>query len=1262
MTQLFEITHEDIELLNDSQLTDLLRRLLHLEAARFNIAPRGINVALNIDVPDGGEDGRIQWKRGPKSTDYIPNRLTMFQCKATDMGPTDCAKELCRKRSVELKPQVEKAPDAGGSYVLFASQALTDSLITARIKKMREAIRRAGKPYADSADLHIYDANQIRDWTNHYIPAITAVWLWRGRPQPLGLQTWEYWSQLDEYQRFPYVPSDITDGYIAQLRQGLAEPRRVARIIGLSGLGKTRLALEAFRPLSPEQASPPDLHHRVVYVDAALNIPNLAATVSAWCAQGLEGILVVDNCDLRLHQQLQTHIRHPQSQLSLLTLDYNPEIASDIPTIRLTAFPDDLIKQILRQVYEHLPDAELGRIAHYAQGFPQMAVLLAKARLNEDPEMGNLRDEILLEKLLWGRRPRNDQARQAISACALFEHVGFIGDREEEYLFVAKHVAGIEADHFYRYIVEFAQRGVIDKRGRYIRVVPLPLAVRLAADWWRHCRPARARKLIATEMPGGLAEALCDRVAKLDFLPEARELVRDLCGELGPFGQAEVLQSERGSRLFRSLAEVNPEAAAQALERAFADRSREELLRVGPGRRHLVGTLEKLCCHRDTFPVAARLLLAFAAAENERWSNNATGLFQQLFHVWLSGTEAPPQERLPIIDEALASPDPYRRILAVQALEHALQTHSFARMGGAESQGSGPALEDWRPRIRQEVQEVFDYWHEVLKRLTPIALGEDELAEQARGAIASSIRGLVRYGRMEALEQAITQIVEHRGPYWPKALEQVQQTVRYLGPNIPQTGLEQLRKWQQMLQPQSIPERLRLVVSIPPWGNVEKDENGRYIDQAEERAKVLAEECARDPRPWLEHLQVVLQGEQRQASPFGYRLGQCLEEPELFINTALKELTSLPRENANPMVLASFLGSVKARDPELVQCTLDAVANDHTLCHYLLDLTRLARPALSDLQRVLHVVERGGIPVSALETFGYSSVLDHLPPKDLIAFTDQLLAYGSVGAWTALTMLFLYQHGEEERWNTCKLQFRKILIHPALNFVERAKMADLYHWQDVAVKLLEEGDGDLAQILITKITAACTAMYTYLAFDNVVQPVLQSLLDGYRDTMWPLLSDALLSDDVLAVHCLSDLLGSRFEREEGAGVLFTLPDDFLLAWCQAHPTMAPAILARVMPLLHREGENWTWRPLARAIIDRYGQQGAVLSAITENFGSFSGSGSLVPYFERQVQPLEQLRIHHIPEVRRWAGEELRYVRQQIGWESARDDEHELGLF
>ncbi len=419
----------------------------------------------------------------------------MFQCKAKDMGPADCAKELHEEKSNQLKPRVEAVLDAEGCYVLFTTQALNEHKIEERIKKMREAIKAAGKPYADTADLRIYDANKIRDWTNRYISAVTAVCLWLGRPLLPGMQTWERWSMQSEDQRFLFVPSDITDKYILQLRCDLAEPRRVARIVGLSGLGKTRLALEAFRPLPGEENAAGNLHHRVVYVDAAFGIPYLAATISDWCVQGLEGILVVDNCDLALHKDLQRQVGNAQSRLSLLTLDYNPEVAPGTPTIHLKQSPDSLIKEMLKQVYKNLPEAELSRIAAFAQGFPRMAVMLADARLNEDPEMGNLKDDDLLEKLLWGRKSKSDQARDVISTCALFEQVGFTEDREEESLFVAEHICRISLDDFYRHVQDFIQHGVIDKYGRYIRVVPAPLAVRLAADWWRHCRPERARKL-----------------------------------------------------------------------------------------------------------------------------------------------------------------------------------------------------------------------------------------------------------------------------------------------------------------------------------------------------------------------------------------------------------------------------------------------------------------------------------------------------------------------------------------------------------------------------------------------------------------------------------------------------------------------------------------------------------------------------------------------------------------------------------------------
>ena len=367
----------------------------------------------------------------------------------------------------------------------------------------------------------------------------------------------------------------------------------------------------------------------------------------------------------------------------------------------------------------------------------------------------------------------------------------------------------------------------------------------------------------------------------------------------------------------------------------------------------------------------------------------------------------------------------------------------------------------------------------------------------------------------------------------------------------------------------------------------------------------------------------------------------------------------------NPLVLAAFLGSLKATHTELVERTLDAVANHQHLRSYLVDLTRLIKPTLFDLHRILRLVDTGAIPVAELKMFSYGSVLEHLSAKDFINFIDRLLNYGSPGVWVALDILLLHHYDEPEDWAVWKPQFRKILMHPGLSFIDPPQIAELSSWQDVATKLLEEGDADLARDIIQKMLAACTSEHFSFEFENASQPVLRCLFTHYQDMVWPLLRDALTSDDVEMVPYLTELLRHRMENEENKeelSVLSTLPDGVLLEWCQRQPTKAPSILARVMPLFQREGKQWTWTPLVRAVIARHGGQRAILTALTSNLGIYSWSGSLVPYYEKQVKPLEQLRTHHIPEVRRWAGEQLRYVQQQIGRESTHDAESELGIY
>ncbi len=405
-----------------------------------------------------------------------------------------------------------------------------------------------------------------------------------------GALTYDQWTGYDESQQYPFIPDENRLEAIEDIRNILTNPKKSARIIGLSGLGKTRLALEVFR----YQLESNELREKVLYIDIANGFQNLPLIVSSWAIAGYKGILVVDNCEHSMHMQLKHQVEHVESNLSLLTLDYNPEKDENTPTIKLRRLDNDHIKQMLEPEYGN-SISDLSRIISIAQGFPQIAVLLINARLRQANNISSLTDDDLLRKMLWKGDEQNETHQKILRACALFDKFGMKDEAAQEYHFIADNISGEDIDTFFECIQTFKTRGIVDERGRYAQLVPKPLAVRLAADWWKNTRHEKQVELITQVMPGQLNTALCDQMVYLDFLPEAVDLVKEICQDTGPFGQAEVILSNLGSRLFRSLVEVNPEATMNALYRVISPMSEDEVLAIGGDtRRNIVWSLEKL--------------------------------------------------------------------------------------------------------------------------------------------------------------------------------------------------------------------------------------------------------------------------------------------------------------------------------------------------------------------------------------------------------------------------------------------------------------------------------------------------------------------------------------------------------------------------------------------------------------------------------------------------------------------------------------------
>ena len=118
----------------------------------------------------------------------------------------------------------------------------------------------------------------------------------------------------------------------------------------------------------------------------------------------------------------------------------------------------------------------------------------------------------------------------------------------------------------------------------------------------------------------------------MDSSINVQGFVDNFCKARSPFAQAELLLSKAGSRLFRALVEVKPNATSSLLHQVITSLSNDEIANIsGDSRRNLVWALEMLVYHIDCFDKSAWCLFKLAQFENEKFSNNATGQFSQLF-------------------------------------------------------------------------------------------------------------------------------------------------------------------------------------------------------------------------------------------------------------------------------------------------------------------------------------------------------------------------------------------------------------------------------------------------------------------------------------------------------------------------------------------------------------------------------------------------------------------------------------------------------
>lgn len=1259
MTMPFSVTSSEINSLSDIQLTQLLNELLHAEASKFGIPHNSVEVALNIRVGDGGEDGRIEWCGAVEKTDYLPNRLTMFQNKATTMTASGYAAEITRsavsEKPSEIKPKVDEVLGKNGCYIVFTTQELNNLQKHQRISAVRDRLNKHSKSYAESCDIRIYDASVIASWTNLFITAIVSVQQWGGKSTARGLKNYFLWSQHESLSKLEFLETESRRYIQDSLTAEIHKPRSCFRLTGLSGLGKTRTIFQIFH--ENEQ-----FRSLVVYIDAA-DRDDLQPLISDWVSLDLKAILVVDNCDYRLHERLRNEVTRSDSKLTLLTIDYNFETVSSITKcFKLEQMSDDEISKLILSTYKNqLPD--LDRIAVFAQGFPQMAVLVAEARISDDPRIGVLTEDELAEKLLWNNSDAaNNEHLNILQVCSLFDFFGIEMNIETELQFIAD-TAEKNIDEVYECIQIFSRRGIIDRRGRFGQLVPKPLAIRLAAQWWNKTRPAKQQKLI-DDLPDEMMEAFCNQIEKLDSHPNVKELTKKLCGLQGPFGRAEVILSSRGSRLFRSLVNVNSESTAKALYLTLYNLEHQELKQIdNTVRRNLVIALERLCYHEDTFDKTAWCMLLLASAENESWNNNATGLFSQLYSVRLSGTAAKPQARFLLLKRALNLKSSEVDMVLLKALKCAVNTQGGHRASGAEFQGTKEPLKEWHPTLWGE---IFNYWEEAFGFLLILFKRGENQRKEVLSIIGNSIRNFAGLGRIEMLNEAIMAIVKANGVHWPSALSSIRFALKYDSEKLNQEGKDALENWLERLNPKnaSLPEKLKVVVIAPPWDH-DKSNDGKYVDRSEKKAKELALIVSNSLDEFYPHLSLLLQGDQRQSYSFGYVIASKTDSIPTLLDATFKQLETIDRPNLS--FLYGCYQAIYEESAEKWDIELKRILRSTHLTQHYAEFLRTGEIRKHHLQQLLELVAKGTLEAESVKPLAYCSYNNKTTPQDVADFCITLSKADDQSQWPAFVIIYgyCYNHNDANIVETLRNQLKQLVTTvPIDSNQKKQSVTEAFQWHNLIQKLLKKDDMDLAAQLTNQILLSAKVGFDFGDLLEYVKQLMSDLFKQYSETLWPIFANAVIESKGFEKYWLQQLLvrDTGFS-DDTPNALSVVPVKLIIDWCKAAPDSGPLFIAScVTPIENKENKENIPSKLFIALLENFGRNENVSIELKSSLRPRSWIGSLIPYLESNKAVLKPLLEHSDPNVSGWVTEYITELDRAIEHEKNREQERELGIY
>jgi len=361
----FEVSAQAIANLTSEQFVAFVAHLIRAEVAWYGGPPSDLlgNFALGVD---GGRDAYTNRNAPPKAGDsLVPQGETIWQCKAEEKKPdvTELAAELAKEKPLACL-------ERGGSYTFVAQKPDRNEDETDAMLKSIALLNGF-----DEERVRFFAQSGLAEFARRH-PSLSFLEFFPVRPE--GLEPFDLW---DRDHVLPFEPSAHSQK-LADLIAGIRAGRFHVAVAGPTGVGKSRIVLEAIRQLQ--------LEGFVAYARSpGVNVNKLVDHIRM---QRASCILVVDECDEHnagvLRELLST------TDAGLITIGADREgLAWRPPSgdtlVRLQPLPENVISKVLEGNTGLSADARAW-IASQTGGFIKLAQLVGTELARDDAALGDL--------------------------------------------------------------------------------------------------------------------------------------------------------------------------------------------------------------------------------------------------------------------------------------------------------------------------------------------------------------------------------------------------------------------------------------------------------------------------------------------------------------------------------------------------------------------------------------------------------------------------------------------------------------------------------------------------------------------------------------------------------------------------------------------------------------------------------------------------------------------------------------------------------